>query len=88
MSDLTLIESFFRTFGVPLGLLFLVLWTGARELWVFGHHYRRTIEAYEKRLDASQKREEEWRSLALRGANITAGAITVAAAATGQREGS
>jgi hypothetical protein len=29
-----------QTLGLPLALLVIVLWTGARDMWVFGARYR------------------------------------------------
>ena len=52
-------------FGLPVAIFILILWTGYKRIWVWGAE-----------LKASEKREQEWRELALTGTKI---AETVAA---------
>lgn len=59
---------FAREFGFPVVTLILVLYTGYKRVWVWGAE-----------LKAAEKREQEWRELALTGTKI---AETVAANST------
>lgn len=56
--------TFVQTLGLPLALLIVVLWTGARGLWVFGHVYSELLAD-----------RDRWRDLALKGTDLADSAL-------------
>jgi len=53
------LDQLLSEFGLPVGMLMVALITGVRGTWVFG-----------RELKASQQREAEWKSIALRSLNV------------------
>jgi hypothetical protein len=80
-----------QKFGWPLGTLIVVLMLGARKVWCFGYQLTERdtriaemraelIELramYEARLEGCQKREDEWKELALTGGQVAKDALVV-----------
>ena len=71
------------------GGLVVILFGGARKVWVWGWQLKDTIAncdkqmadlvtRYEKQLADSERRESEWRELALEGRQITRTAVDLA----------
>jgi hypothetical protein len=67
MPELSVLDNFFKTFGLPMGLLMVTLITGARGAWVFGSHYRAMVEE-----------RNYWRSIAFHNLKIAEKVTTVA----------
>lgn len=65
-------------------LLVLVLIGGARGWWVFGWYAKETEARYKALLEASAKREEEWRQLALDGRGLAQSAVELARTKAGR----
>lgn len=61
----TLIQS-----GGTLALLTLIIWSGARKIWRYGHEYDEMKAELEKQLAQSEARSDQWRDLALSGTAI------------------
>jgi hypothetical protein len=57
--------TFVQTLGLPLALLIVVLWTGARGLWVFGKTHNELLED-----------RNYWRDLALKGTDLADKAVS------------
>lgn len=53
------VEELITQFGLPVSMLILALLTGARGTWVFG-----------RELEASLRREEEWKQIAYKALSI------------------
>ena len=51
--------AFIREFGFPIFVLVVIIGTGARKIWVWG-----------RELSSSEKRESEWREIALRALGV------------------
>jgi hypothetical protein len=60
-----LIPALLQTFGPTFGLLLIVLWTGARGMWVFG-----------KTHDELMEDRNYWRDLALKGTDLADKAVS------------
>jgi hypothetical protein len=57
--------TFVQTLGLPLALLIVVLWTGARGMWVFGKTHNELLED-----------RNYWRDLALKGTDLADKAVS------------
>jgi hypothetical protein len=82
--DLTWLDVF-QKLGVPLGTLVIVLVLGARKVWCFGYQLAReeqrvaeTKAECDARLTAAQRREDEWKELALTGGHLATEAVRLA----------
>jgi hypothetical protein len=59
--------TFLQTFGLPLTMLVIVLWTGARGMWVFGRTHDDVVED-----------RNYWRAQALKGTELADSALAAA----------
>lgn len=63
--------------GLPAAMA-LIIWSGVKQLWVWGWLYRDAIS----RIDQMRLERDEWKSLALRSTHLAQEATATAAAAT------
>lgn len=68
------VVSLVQSFGVPVSLLLVILWTGARGRWVFGRTY-----------DEMKQRAEKFERLAMRAVGAAEGGTEVAKQLAEQR---
>jgi hypothetical protein len=62
--------------GLPAAMLVVILWAGAKEIWVFGWVAR----DLRRQLEEEKAESREWKTLALQGTQLAAGAVEVAKA--------
>ncbi len=85
--DMSWVSFVLEKFGLPLGMIVIALILGSKEKpgWVFGRELRNAEERekkcqtdYEKRLADAQRREDEWREIALNGGYLARQAVDLA----------
>jgi hypothetical protein len=69
-SDITEWLPLIERLGVPLFMLLLLIVTGARGVWVWGYQYRANEKLWRERLESSERREADWKQMAVSGTLI------------------
>lgn len=67
--------SFLGQFGLPITMLVVLAWTGARGIWVWG---RELLNERAEKLLAREERDE-WKGIALTALNVAEPAVAVVA---------
>lgn len=60
------LAAFLGQFGLPITILVVAAWTGAKGIWVWG----RELMAANSRAEAAEKRALEWQGIALKALNV------------------